>query len=126
MAPVRSRRVSRARYTSPMPPAPMAETTSYGPSFVPEAKGMCGGLYTMDRHVSQASDSCAEGRCELDEAGRGVFETQAMLPEISQEGANFCETRGHGANVPGVGLQTFFQFARADGGRAWGAGEWGA
>src|SRR5438132_757306 len=27
----RSSRVSRARYTSPMPPAPMSERTSYGP-----------------------------------------------------------------------------------------------
>jgi hypothetical protein len=31
----RSRRVSRARYTSPMPPAPSGETISYGPSLVP-------------------------------------------------------------------------------------------
>src|SRR5262245_51742105 len=31
----RSSRTSRARYTSPMPPAPRARTTSYGPSVVP-------------------------------------------------------------------------------------------
>src|SRR5213080_3722458 len=31
----RSSRVSRARYTSPIPPAPSGATTSYGPSCVP-------------------------------------------------------------------------------------------
>src|SRR5437667_11359679 len=36
IATVRSRRESRARYTSPMPPAPTGLTISYGPSFVPE------------------------------------------------------------------------------------------
>jgi len=30
---MRSSRVSLARYTSPMPPAPRGEITSYGPSF---------------------------------------------------------------------------------------------
>jgi hypothetical protein len=35
MATARSRRVSRALYTSPMPPAPSAERISYGPSRVP-------------------------------------------------------------------------------------------
>src|SRR3974390_2409446 len=38
MATVRSRRVSRARYTSPMPPAPSADTTSYGPKRVPATR----------------------------------------------------------------------------------------
>src|SRR5262245_55775083 len=33
-------RVSRARYTSPIPPAPMAETTSYGPSRAPGPSGI--------------------------------------------------------------------------------------
>ena len=37
MATSRSSRGSRARYTSPMPPAPISESTSYGPSFEPEA-----------------------------------------------------------------------------------------
>src|SRR5947209_16571332 len=36
MATVRSSRVSRARYTSPMPPAPRGATISYGPSLPPE------------------------------------------------------------------------------------------
>src|ERR1700693_3888692 len=35
IATVRSSRVSRARYTSPIPPAPIAETISYGPSREP-------------------------------------------------------------------------------------------
>jgi hypothetical protein len=39
-ATVRSKRESRARYTSPMPPAPKGETISYGPSFVPDIKPM--------------------------------------------------------------------------------------
>src|SRR5438477_6636479 len=32
--------VSRARYTSPMPPAPIGATISYGPRRVPAARGM--------------------------------------------------------------------------------------
>src|SRR5258708_5617278 len=39
----RPRRVSRARYTSPIPPAPSGARISYGPSLVPEVKAiMCG------------------------------------------------------------------------------------
>src|SRR5712692_9438889 len=34
-ATVRSSRVSRARYTSPIPPAPIGERTSYGPRRAP-------------------------------------------------------------------------------------------
>src|SRR5271170_3878256 len=33
-------RASRARYTSPMPPAPTADTISYGPSFVPGVRAI--------------------------------------------------------------------------------------
>ena len=40
MATVRSRRVSRALYTSPMPPAPMAERISYGPRRAPGERAM--------------------------------------------------------------------------------------
>ena len=40
MATSRLRRLSRARYTSPMPPAPNGATISYGPSRVPGVKGM--------------------------------------------------------------------------------------
>jgi hypothetical protein len=37
MATSRPSRVSRARYTSPIPPAPTGETISYGPSRAPAA-----------------------------------------------------------------------------------------
>src|ERR1043166_441377 len=40
MATTRSSRVSRARYTSPMPPAPIGPTISYGPRRVPGTSGM--------------------------------------------------------------------------------------
>src|SRR5579864_1424350 len=46
MATLRSSRVSRARYTSPIPPAPSGAPISYGPSFVPEESPMVAlGLY---------------------------------------------------------------------------------
>src|SRR5437667_5008124 len=40
IATMRPRRVSRARYTVPMPPAPTGATISYGPSRVPAVIGM--------------------------------------------------------------------------------------
>src|SRR6516165_664761 len=40
MATPRSRRVSLARYTSPMPPAPSEDWISYGPRRAPAASGM--------------------------------------------------------------------------------------
>src|SRR5580704_17601049 len=40
MATIRSRRVSRALYTSPMPPAPIGFRISYGPRRDPEARGI--------------------------------------------------------------------------------------
>src|SRR5262249_29455002 len=40
-ATVRSSRVSRALYTSPIPPAPIAERISYGPSLDPATSVMC-------------------------------------------------------------------------------------
>src|SRR5277367_6699083 len=43
IATTRFKRGSRARYTSPMPPAPMGARISYGPSFVP-AKSAIGGV----------------------------------------------------------------------------------
>ena len=39
-ATIRLRRVSRALYTSPMPPAPMGAMISYGPSFAPGDNGI--------------------------------------------------------------------------------------
>ena len=47
MATSRSSRASRARYTSPIPPAPMAERISYGPRCVPGAMAtVCEADYT--------------------------------------------------------------------------------
>src|SRR5882762_4154399 len=40
MATVRSSLVSRARYTSPIPPAPSGDSISYGPSLLPEVRAM--------------------------------------------------------------------------------------
>src|ERR1019366_3984946 len=42
MATCRPSLVSLARYTSPIPPAPMAERISYGPSLSPDERGMFG------------------------------------------------------------------------------------
>src|SRR5438046_7608615 len=42
MATSRASRGSRARYTSPIPPAPSGARIWYGPSSVPFASGMCG------------------------------------------------------------------------------------
>src|ERR1035438_7103660 len=40
MATTRFRRLSRALYTSPMPPTPSGARISYGPSFVPEVSAI--------------------------------------------------------------------------------------
>ena len=65
----RPRRVSRARYTSPMPPAASSEHTSYGPSRAPgssRGRGGCGGPETpagsvgiRSRASARISDSTA-------------------------------------------------------------------
>src|SRR6202044_2384982 len=47
-ATVRSRRVSLARYTSPMPPAPSGDWISYGPSLLPEVRAIRRADYTAD------------------------------------------------------------------------------
>src|SRR5215472_2846771 len=43
----RPRRVSRARYTSPIPPAPSGESISYGPSLVPEVSPISARNYSL-------------------------------------------------------------------------------
>src|SRR5439155_5519631 len=56
IATVRSRHVSRARYTSPIPPAPSGETISYGPSLAPR-----GSVTVQDyifRKKNAADNSC--------------------------------------------------------------------
>src|SRR5215472_1048230 len=54
MATLRSSRISRARYTSPMPPAPSGDWISYGPSFVPEVSPMrCGHYNHWKEHLNR-------------------------------------------------------------------------
>src|ERR1700730_13604832 len=53
-ATVRSRRVSRARYTSPIPPALRGEAIPYGPSLVPGTSGIGA------RHYSPTNPLCIE------------------------------------------------------------------
>ena len=47
MATSRPSLVSRARYTSPMPPAPSGARISYGPSLVREVSAMCARNYSL-------------------------------------------------------------------------------
>src|SRR5690348_4743892 len=74
IATVRSRRVSRARYTSPMPPAPSAPVISYGPSFVPGETDMrgVGGFYHHSSRQSRRSLQ-HELLVELRERGQGLI-----------------------------------------------------
>src|SRR5438132_2217906 len=70
IATVRSRRESRARYTSPIPPAPTGLTISYGPSLVPEESD------TVPR--ANAAIVCARGRLWKDGSRRGYDAQQEM------------------------------------------------
>src|SRR6478672_5899652 len=54
IATVLSRRVSRARYTSPMPPAPMGASTSYGPRRDPAVRLRRGPPETRDLRRARA------------------------------------------------------------------------
>src|ERR1700693_990340 len=56
IATVRSSRVSLARYTSPIPPTPIAETISYGPSREPGDSGKVGRLYFARRRQKPLTD----------------------------------------------------------------------
>src|SRR5882724_2985542 len=51
IATVRPRRVSRARYTSPIPPAPSGETISYGPSLAPRVSVTVVKLYLAKQNA---------------------------------------------------------------------------
>src|SRR5436309_84169 len=52
IATVRPRRVSRARYTSPIPPAPSGETISYGPSLAPRVSVTVVKLYLPKQNAA--------------------------------------------------------------------------
>ena len=58
MATSRCRRESRARYTSPIPPAPSGDRISYGPSFEPEVRTIPASDYSLWlRPYSRSDDS---------------------------------------------------------------------
>src|SRR5262245_22238251 len=76
-ATARSSRVSRARYTSPIPPAPIAETISYGPSFEPAASVMSGGILRFFAESGPVHEEC-EGRGRLPRVRDGGQEALAV------------------------------------------------
>ena len=47
--------LSRARYTSPIPPTPSSATISYGPSFAPEVRGTVRGIIASNSRALQRS-----------------------------------------------------------------------
>src|SRR5262245_6986961 len=59
---MRSRRVSRARYTSPMPPAPSGVSISYGPSRVPALSCILLPVLRLPVAGCRLSAYAAEGR----------------------------------------------------------------
>src|SRR5258708_40331143 len=81
MATVRSRRVSRARYTSPIPPAPSGETISYGPSLAPSVSATVAKLYLPKQNP--ADISCLQTQTDLkssDELARSPEESSVLDP----------------------------------------------
>src|ERR1041385_3743076 len=76
MATSRPKRVSFARYTSPMPPAPMAPSTSYGPSFVPALKDISG-LYQF---LLNGCQDRIGGRTCLEVGKRAVERDDRRIP----------------------------------------------
>jgi hypothetical protein len=62
MATLRFRRVSRARYTSPMPGASAGGTISYRPSFVPEATVIGARNYSPVRRAAVDATTLATKR----------------------------------------------------------------
>jgi hypothetical protein len=64
-ATVRSRRVSKARYTSPIPPAPSGPTISYGPSFVPGGSVMSARIIALEQPREVSSNRLTPPRSPL-------------------------------------------------------------
>src|SRR2546421_4182182 len=56
IATVRSRRVSLAQYTSPMPPLPSGDWISYGPSLVPEVSAIRARHYSPEEAYCSGSE----------------------------------------------------------------------
>src|SRR5580700_5834102 len=64
-------RASRARYTSPMPPAPTGDTISYGPSFVPGVRAIRARNYRLVQHA--ALDARILGSANRKLSGKGLL-----------------------------------------------------
>src|SRR5215470_19923859 len=123
MATSRPRRGSRARYTSPMPPAPRGPFTSYAPSLVPLGSAM---PYTPVLVIVFASTAAGQlFGC------RGVYEKGAvrrnapLLAHVRPGGRQFpnCRESGSCASVGVVRDYTYLPLPRAG---ACSRGEWGA
>src|SRR5258705_10087846 len=81
----RPRRVSRARYTSPMPPAPRSARISYGPRRVPgrSATRSAQELERMGRFLAQEGGDAPEHAERLDGAGGlGFAHVRHLPPEL--------------------------------------------
>jgi hypothetical protein len=108
MATVRSSRVSRARYTSPIPPAPIGSWISYGPSLVPAVSPIVRTLYVIG-----VSEPCAE-MLGINETGCptsravyardvGIFASSAQAHRITTEvesriqKPHICQEQARGA-----------------------------
>src|ERR1700730_431755 len=98
MATMRSNRVSRARYTSPMPPAPSGDWISYGPSFVPAIRAI------RARHYIPKEERC----CGWDD----------FLAD--------CRPRSNSVRscLPAIGFHATFDFANLFVGSGQNAGEY--
>ena len=105
MATWRSRRVSRARYTSPMPPAPSAESIWYGPMRVPAGEGQnaCRGLYRRADAGRDYSRVTPQSRPGQGQAGSSTHRDQGgvILLDVPRRG----EFPTSSARVPSA-LQT--------------------
>src|SRR6266496_3902018 len=81
----RPRRVSRARYTSPIPPAPTSERTSYDPSFEPGFRAISVLPEVLDHHEVAAPvlPLGVQDRLAVGGDGQAVWGTLLYLPQES-------------------------------------------
>src|SRR3981081_2654171 len=120
IATVRSSRVSRARYTSPIPPAPSGAAISYGPSLLPAASVMSrlslhfGGPVQNDRQGRRVGfvESCIDqkllaigGHVVGKQVHRGYWLSQVRLKQRYRrpcfEVASRLHWHGHDFPFPG-------------------------
>src|SRR5262245_12922307 len=99
---------SRARYTSPMPPAPSGATISYTPSFVPAVSGMRGALFLGGRWRSR---NRWRQRRRIDVAARAVrpdragAEPQVVLVHVVLAAGVLLQLLVRHAGHPGSGVR---------------------